>query len=154
MNNACAGVAPSCPRHCRKIAGSGLASRNCAEQNTRSSNSGNNGGQIAGRWSRSSRLLLVRIATLAWRAMRAASASIAASARIDARRAAMQSSSDTGVPSRRANSSTWPCASDALETGCGARWRLDLDDEVDGPHVDAELEDAGGDHAAERARLG
>src|SRR3546814_12842341 len=43
--------------------------------------------------------------------------------------------------------------SDALETGGGARGRLDLDDEVDGPHVDAELEAAGGDHAAERARL-
>src|SRR3546814_18905913 len=90
MNNACAGVAPSCPRHCRKIAGSGLASRNCAEQNTRSSNSGNNGGQIAGRWSRSSRLLLVRNATLGWRARRGAGASHAASAALDARPAAVQ----------------------------------------------------------------
>ena len=46
-----------------------------------------------------------------------------------------------------------PGPADALETGCGARRCLDLDDEVDRTHVDTELEAARGDDAAECARL-
>ena len=37
------------------------------------------------------------------------------------------------------------CASDALHAGGHRRRRLNLNDEVDGAHVDAELERAGGD---------
>ena len=44
-------------------------------------------------------------------------------------------------------------AADALQAGGGARRRLDLDHEVDGAHVDAELEAARGDDAAQDAGL-
>ena len=46
-----------------------------------------------------------------------------------------------------------PGAADALQAGCRARRRLDLDHEVDRAHVDAELEAAGRDDAAQDARL-
>jgi hypothetical protein len=42
---------------------------------------------------------------------------------------------------------------DALETARHARRALDLDDEVDGAHVDAELQAGGGDQRGEPARL-
>ena len=44
-------------------------------------------------------------------------------------------------------------AADALQGAGDARRRLDLDDQVDRAHVDAELEAAGGDHAGEPAAL-
>ena len=44
-------------------------------------------------------------------------------------------------------------AADALEGAGDARRRLDLDDEVDRAHVDAELEAAGRDHAGQPAAL-
>ena len=42
---------------------------------------------------------------------------------------------------------------DPLQPGGHRRWRLDLHDEVDGAHVDAELEAARGDHGGQPARL-
>ena len=44
-------------------------------------------------------------------------------------------------------------ATDALQAACDRPWRLDLADEVDGAHVDAELERRGRDEARQRARL-
>jgi hypothetical protein len=42
---------------------------------------------------------------------------------------------------------------DALQAAGDRRWRLDLDDQVDRAHVDAQLERAGGHQAAQRAGL-
>ena len=42
---------------------------------------------------------------------------------------------------------------DALQPARDARWALDLDDEVDRAHVDAEFEGAGGDDRGQLARL-
>ncbi len=42
---------------------------------------------------------------------------------------------------------------DALQPAGDRRWRLDLDDEVDRAHVDAELEAAGGDNRGQPAGL-
>jgi len=44
-------------------------------------------------------------------------------------------------------------AADPLETARHRRRRFDLDHEIDGAHVDAELERRGGDEAAQRAGL-
>ena len=44
-------------------------------------------------------------------------------------------------------------AADALQAARDRRRRLDLDDEIDGAHVDAELERRGGDERAQRAGL-
>ena len=46
-----------------------------------------------------------------------------------------------------------PGAADALEPGRDRLRRLDLDDEVDGAHVDSELERGGGDEARDLAAL-
>ena len=45
-----------------------------------------------------------------------------------------------------------PAAADALQAAGDRRRRFDLDDEIDGAHVDAELERRGGDERAQRAR--
>ncbi len=46
-----------------------------------------------------------------------------------------------------------PRATDALEASCHGLGALDLDDEIDGAHVDPELERRGGDEARDPARL-
>ena len=45
-----------------------------------------------------------------------------------------------------------PGAADALQAAAHRTWRLDLDDEIDRAHVDAELEAASGDDAAQGRR--
>ena len=49
--------------------------------------------------------------------------------------------------------SSWAGAADALQPARDRLRRLDLDHEVDGAHVDAELERRGGDEARDRAAL-
>ena len=49
--------------------------------------------------------------------------------------------------------SSWPGAPDALEAARHRLRALDLDDEVDGAHVDPELEARGRDEARDAARL-
>src|ERR1700735_2100328 len=56
-------------------------------------------------------------------------------------------------PRRMSATAAAPCAPDTLEPRCDRRRRLDLDDEVDGAHVDAELERRGRDDRGELPAL-
>ena len=65
----------------------------------------------------------------------------------------------TGYPNGRTGQELSPlahlvaAAPHPLQPGCDARWRLDLDHEIDRAHVDAQLQAGGGHDAGQHACL-